>query len=118
MAKVKNAVQKQLERMTFQTSRELEYFTEKELTMQLGHERSAWRLTVLKELIDNSLDACEVAGVAPKIAVDLDHEGFTVTDNGTGIPAETVAKSTNYMQRVSDKNYYVAPTRGQLGNAL
>jgi DNA topoisomerase VI subunit B len=96
----------------------LEYFTEKELTMQLGHERSAWRLAVLKELIDNSLDACEIAGVAPEIAVDVDEKGFTVKDNGTGIPAETVEKSTDYMMRVSDKAYYVTPTRGQLGNAL
>jgi DNA topoisomerase VI subunit B len=107
-----------LQRITFSTSRELEYFTEKELTMQLGHEHSAWRLAVLKELIDNALDACEIAGITPEIMVDVDAEGFTVADNGTGILSETVVKSTDYMMRVSDKAYYVAPTRGQLGNAL
>jgi DNA topoisomerase VI subunit B len=73
-------------------------------------------------LIDNALDACENAGVAPEIAVDVQYEQgvirLTVSDNGTGIPAEVVRKVIDYNVRVSDKAAYRSPTRGAQGNAL
>jgi len=53
----------ELHREHFTTSRECEYFTEKELRAQIGHEKSKWPLAILRELIDNSLDACEMVGV-------------------------------------------------------
>jgi DNA topoisomerase VI subunit B len=53
-----------LERTTFRTSRLLEFCSRKELVAQTGHEPDAWPLVVLKELVDNALDACEEAGVA------------------------------------------------------
>ena len=56
-----------LERTTFRTSRLLEFCSRKELVAQTGHEPDAWPLVVLKELVDNALDACEEAGVAPEI---------------------------------------------------
>jgi hypothetical protein len=43
---------KQLDRSTFEISRELEFFTEKELQMQIGHGRELWPKALLKELID------------------------------------------------------------------
>ena len=49
-------------RQTFKQNRTLEFFSEKELSMQLGHSRRFWPIAILKELIDNSLDACETAG--------------------------------------------------------
>jgi len=55
---------KTFKRETFTTSRLLEFFTEKELTMQIGFSRPGWAIALLKELIDNALDACEGAGVA------------------------------------------------------
>jgi DNA topoisomerase VI subunit B len=107
-----------LERSTFQTSRLMEFFTEKELTMQIGAARSQWPVAVLKELIDNSLDACETAGIAPEITVTVAEDALVVQDNGPGLPAETLKHSLDYLVRVSDKAHYVSPTRGQLGNAL
>ena len=47
-----------LTRQTFRFSGVLEYFTEKELTLQTGHTPERWPEVVLKELIDNALDAC------------------------------------------------------------
>jgi DNA topoisomerase VI subunit B len=41
-----------------------------------------------------------------------------VQDNGPGLPAATLARSLDYLVRVSDKAHYVSPSRGQLGNAL
>ena len=58
-----------LERQVFETSRELEFFSEKELMMQIGYDQDRWPVALLKELIDNALDACEVAGIAPEIEV-------------------------------------------------
>ncbi len=71
--------------------------------MQLGAEPSRWGLVLLKELIDNALDACETAGTAPHIRISLSPDGFIVEDNGPGIPASTVERSLDYRVRVSDK---------------
>ena len=38
-----------LHRTTFETSRTLEFFTERELTMQLGFPREQWNIALLKE---------------------------------------------------------------------
>ena len=107
-----------LTRTTFTMSRALEFFSERELIMQMGFERRAWPIALLKELIDNSLDACESAGVAPHITVEECNATVTVQDNGPGLPVRTLEDSLNYMIRVSDKAHYVSPSRGQLGNAL
>ena len=100
------------------TSRLMDYFTEPELEKQIGHQRPFWPLALLKELIDNSLDACETTDRAPEIAVTVEPDCFSVADNGPGIPAVTIRQSADYAVRVSSKRYYVGPTRGQLGNAL
>src|SRR5690606_8006700 len=107
-----------LQRETFETSRALEYFSEKELRAQIGFDVDYWPVAILRELIDNALDAAEAAGVPPEIGVSTADDTITVTDNGPGIPAETIARSLDYMVRVSNKAYYVSPTRGAMGNAL
>ncbi len=109
---------KKLNRATFNVSRELEFFSEKELQMQIGHGRELWSVALLKELIDNSLDACETANVPPLVEVEIGDNAFSVRDNGPGLSEETLVRSLDYLKRVSDKAFYVSPTRGQLGNAL
>jgi len=55
----------ELKRHVFTTSRELEYFSEAELVAQTGYDKKEWWPRVLvKEMVDNALDACEQAGVA------------------------------------------------------
>jgi DNA topoisomerase VI subunit B len=107
-----------LERATFQTSRLLEFFSEKELQMQIGHDKALWPIALLKELIDNALDACESTDITPEITVTIEPDAVSVRDNGPGLPSTTLERSLDYLVRVSDKAYYVSPTRGQLGNAL
>jgi DNA topoisomerase VI subunit B len=107
-----------LARTAFTTDRTLEFFSESELTTQMGYGRNLWPLVLVKELIDNALDACETTNKAPEITVTLEPDAITVTDNGPGIPPETVERSLDYHVRISDKKYYLSPTRGQLGNAL
>ena len=105
-------------RTTFTTSRLLDFFSEKELTAQTGHATAQWPIVVLKELVDNALDACEEANVAPEVEIVVDDTGITVIDNGPGIPAETIAAVLDYSVRVSSREAYIAPDRGAQGNAL
>jgi DNA topoisomerase VI subunit B len=107
-----------LERATFTTSRMLDFFSEKELTAQTGHGVRQWPLVILKELLDNALDACEEAGTAPEISVTVDSEKITIADNGPGIPPETIAGVLDFSVRVSSREAYAAPDRGAQGNAL
>ncbi len=107
-----------LNREVFRTSRELEYFTEKELRFQTGHEPERWPEVVLKELVDNGLDACEGAGVLPEIKVTLDADSITVTDNGPGLPSDVIKSVLDFSVRASSKDHYISPTRGAQGNAL
>ena len=108
----------QLQRATFRTSRLLDFFSRKELIAQTGHQVSDWPLVIVKELIDNALDACEEAGIPPEITVVVDNVGIEVRDNGPGMPADTIKSVLDYTVRVSSREAYVSPTRGAQGNAL
>lgn len=107
-----------LHRTTFKTSRLLDFASEKELVAQTGHQRDAWPLVMLKELVDNAIDACEEAGTAPVVAVTVNENGIAVSDNGPGLPAETIKDVLDFQVRVSSREAYVSPTRGAQGNAL
>ena len=107
-----------LTRETFKTSRLLEYFSEKELTLQTGHEPERWPEVVAKELIDNSLDACEEADVLPEIAVTVTENTISVQDNGPGLPPGVIEDILDFSVRASSKDAYISPTRGAQGNAL
>jgi DNA topoisomerase VI subunit B len=107
-----------LQRTTLKTSRLLDFFSEKELTAQTGHPMRDWPLVLLKELLDNALDGCEDAEVTPNITAVVDSSGITVTDNGPGIAAATVAGVLDFSVRVSSREHYSSPTRGVQGNAL
>lgn len=107
-----------LARTAFVSDRAMEFFTERGLTTQIGYGKTLWPLALAKELIDNGLDACESTDVTPEIVVTLERDAFTVTDNGPGLKPKIIDHSLDYHVRISDKKYYVSPTRGQLGNAL
>ena len=109
---------RQLAAETFRTSRLLDFCSERELVKQIGHATDQWPLVVLKELIDNALDAAEEAGTAPVIRIEVSDKQIIITDNGPGIPAETVAGILDFSVRVSRREAYASPTRGAQGNAL
>lgn len=100
-------------------SRTGEYFDPVELRKLTGLDENRWHLAVCKELVDNALDAAEMAGAeVPSVLVWLTPEGVSVSDNGNGIAADTVAKTVDFEARTSDKVRYKTPTRGAQGNAL
>jgi hypothetical protein len=110
--------QKRLSRVPFTVSRLMEFCTRRELVNQTGHDVFEWPLVILKELIDNALDACEEAETAPVITVAVNDQTITIEDNGPGIPARTIDGVLDYSIRVSSREAYCSPTRGAQGNAL
>lgn len=107
-----------LRRETFKTSRLAEFCSSRELVNQTGHPVEEWPFVILKELVDNSLDACEEAHVAPVIDIVVSNEEIVISDNGPGLSSETVVDMLDYTSRVSSREAYVSPTRGAQGNAL
>ena len=111
-----------LERTTFSASRAAEYVEASQLQAVTGQAKQNFAGVVIKEVADNALDACEEAGVAPKIGIEVTRTGgemaIVVSDNGTGVPPKTVRDALDFSVRVSDKAAYRSPTRGAQGNAL
>jgi Histidine kinase-, DNA gyrase B-, and HSP90-like ATPase len=107
-----------LTRVAFRVSRLMEFCSERELQNQTRHSVYEWPSVVAKELIDNALDACEEAEVAPEIAIVVEKDTIVVQDDTGGIDAETIESVLDYSIRVSSREAYVSPTRGAQGIAL
>ena len=117
-AKSKSKSDPKLTRVAFKVSRLMEFCSERELQNQTGHSIADWPLVVGKELVDNALDACEEAEVAPEITINVDPGSIIIRDNAGGIDTETIKSILDYSIRVSSREAYVSPTRGAQGNAL
>ena len=73
---------------------------------------------VFHELITNSLDACEEAGILPDISIELkrlgkDHYLLKHADNGPGIPEDYITKV--YCQMFAGSKFRNIQSRGQQG---
>ena len=78
-------------------------------------------LTAVKEGVDNSLDACEEAGIPPEITVEIqavetneEHFRFVCEDNGPGIVTAQVGKIFGKLLYGS-KFHKLSQSRGQQG---
>ena len=98
------------------------YFDVKELQKQTGQPSYKFGEVVLKELIDNALDACESAGINPVIQIGIatteDRMRICVSDNGNGISEAVIKSILDFKTKTSDKAAYKSPTRGAQGNAF
>lgn len=84
-----------------------------------GQPSNYWVRYILKEIIDNSLEACD----HPEILVDLNINDETtqlsIKDNGPGIPENIIYHIFKDVYSFGgSKRHYKLPTRGQQGNAL
>lgn len=111
-------IQTQLNRQVHVTNRSFDFFSEEELNKQIGFPQEQWLIALVKELIDNGLDASEAASIVPHIVIDVQQDSVSVINNGSSLPERVINNALNYMVRVSDKTYYVSPSRGQQGNGL
>src|SRR5260370_25511147 len=99
-----------LTRVAFRVSQLMEFCTKRELQNQTGHSVQDWPLVVLKELMDNALDACEEAEVAPVISITVRPWSITIQDNAGGIETHTIKSILHYTIPVSNPEDYVSPT--------
>ncbi len=110
-----------LDRRTFSAPRDSGYAKVETLEKLAGRPKDEFAHVILKEALDNSLDACEDAGVIPEIAVTvIPGDGtvlLAVDDNGPGMDKDAVASICDFTRSTSDKAAYVSPTRGAQGNA-
>jgi hypothetical protein len=58
-----------------------------------------WPQVVVKELVDNCLDAAEQAEVAPRIGVTITETMIEVRDNGPGIPNSVIEDILDFTVR-------------------
>src|SRR4051794_30217944 len=96
-----------LTRESFTVTRASEYFSVRELQAMMGQPREQFGAVVLKELVDNAIDAAETAGVAPDLTLVVAQDdnccGISVHDNGPGLAPEMVERQLDFMSRTSDK---------------
>ncbi|MEZ0064985.1 DNA topoisomerase VI subunit B [Streptacidiphilus sp. MAP12-20] len=106
----------------FSTPRTAEFLERRALQSQTGQVAAKFGDVVIKELLDNALDAAESAGVRPEVGLTVAwRDGLvfvTVTDNGPGMPAEVIDRILDFTCNVSDKESLRSPTRGMQGNAF
>ncbi len=74
--------------------------------------------TAVRELLENSLDACEAADVLPKVNLEIRKEGegiyvIRIEDNGPGIPPEHVPES--FGKIFYSSKYVMKQQRGRFG---
>ena len=103
---------------TFRTNRFLDFAGERELTAQIGHGVPYWPRILVKELVDNAIDASEQAGIPPVLDIEVTRQAITVADQGPGLSGDTIAGVLDFEVRVSSREAYVGPSRGAQGNAL
>ena len=113
-----------IKRTVFSTPRSAEFLELRALQAQTGQHAEEFGHVVVKELLDNALDAAETASRTPVIDIATRTDKYneitfvTVSDNGAGITPATVTGLCDFTMLVSDKARYRGPTRGAQGNAL
>lgn len=95
-----------------------EFFARNRHLLGFDNKRKAL-LTTIKEAVDNSIDACEEAGILPEISVEIidmsgDRFRVVIEDNGPGIVKEQVPKIFGKLLYGS-KFHSLKQSRGQQG---
>ncbi|GAG37090.1 unnamed protein product, partial [marine sediment metagenome] len=95
-----------------------EFFEKNRHLLGFDNKRKAL-LTTIKEAVDNSLDACDEAGILPEISIqviDMQNDRFKVIieDNGPGIVKAQIPKIFAKLLYGS-KFHKLSQTRGQQG---
>ena len=89
------------------------------LQIQAGTDRL--RAIVLKELVDNALDAADKAGNHGQAKIErIDGDSYRITDHGNGISgsAQDLADLFAIKRPMISGKFYRLPQRGALGNGL
>lgn len=98
-----------------------DYFSESELIKKTGISKSSWKFVILKEIIDNALDAIEPL-LDKRITINykiIDREKhLQIYDNGAGISTDIINQIYVFSKYVSKNRHHITPSRGKQGNGL
>lgn len=94
-----------------------DYFSEEGLIKQVGLTKGWWNQIILKELIDNALDAIEPLK-KKEIHIEINTERLGIYDNGSGIKKDIVKSIYDFNNYVSQNRNYITASRGKQGNGL
>ncbi len=112
------------ERVPSKTPRYNDFLEADGLTVKTGFTRKDFPKFILKELIDNALDAVESRSqlVTPRISISIKHFDnkikISVSDNGEGISERIINELVDLKFSFSDKIDYCSPSRGRMGHAI
>lgn len=95
----------------------VDYFTEDGLIKQIGLTKEYWNNVIVKEIIDNALDAIEPLN-KKEIHIVQSMYSFGIYDNGNGISCETVKSIYDFKYYISQNRVFVTASRGKQGNGL
>lgn len=103
--------------------RSYDYLTLRGLSTITGNRAEELDICLLKELVDNALDALEELdpkGGDVDIVFTTEDEmmQIKVTDNGPGLDLDKLSKITDFNRFYSSKYFFKIPKRGALGNAF
>jgi histidine kinase/DNA gyrase B/HSP90-like ATPase len=104
------------------SARQLDWVDCKHLTTATGQPEARFGTVVVKELLDNALDAAERARAPGRVHVEVVRVAkgwrLTVADAGPGLSAEQLRKITDFSSRASSKDWRRGIARGAQGNAF
>ncbi|GAB6274763.1 MAG: hypothetical protein STSR0004_16280 [Peptococcaceae bacterium] len=104
-------------REVLEIKREAEYFTPEGLRTLTGLSQDKWDFAILKELLDNALDAVNEL-YQKEVIVETGEGCIAVYDSGPGLPEAVLDRIFDFNVYVSSKRDFRTPTRGLQGNAL
>jgi DNA topoisomerase VI subunit A len=94
-----------------------DYFTKQGLENRTGILSGDWYIVLLKELIDNALDAIE-ANADKKITVEYSDKTLKIFDNGNGLSSADIQAMYDFDNYVTKNRHIINISRGKLGNGL
>jgi hypothetical protein len=94
-----------------------DYFTVQGLETRTGLSKASWENAVIKELVDNALDAIEAVPVK-EITVEYSYGALGIYDNGSGLSIADVQSIYDFENYVSKNRHIINVSRGKQGNGL
>jgi hypothetical protein len=112
------SVRQELKRQIHRRGRGTDWLSERGLTKLSGAEPKYWPDLLLKEIVDDALDAAEGVRRPPIVSVTVERDALVVEDTGPGIEERIIRDIADPNVYSSDKDLYISPSRGMIGQGL
>ena len=103
----------------YKTGMASDFFTIKGLETRTGISSHNWGHVVIKEILDNALDAVEAATKKEiVVSYDIDERRLQIFDSGAGLSVADVQLIYDFRNYVSKNRHIINISRGKQGNGL